>query len=143
MMNPKLFKFSTTIKVRNYEVDWQGIVHNLNYLFYLEVGRLEYLKNLGIKVDARTICGETKFVIFRNEITYKYSARFGQLLKVYTRISRINNSNFVFEGLIVDEEEGHVIAENRAVHVWLDRKTGRPVRVPEQIRKAWKKFEKS
>ncbi len=136
------FKFFTSIRVRNYEVDWQGIVHNVNYLLYLEVGRIEYIKNLGIRIDAHSICGDAKFVIVKNEITYRYSARYGQLLKVYTRISRINNSSFIFEGLIVDAVKGFIIAENRAHHVWLNKRNNRPVRVPEHIRKAWKKFEK-
>ena len=31
------FKHETQVKVRNYEIDWQGIVHNAVYLYYFEV----------------------------------------------------------------------------------------------------------
>ncbi len=75
------FKHKTSIRVRNYEVDWQGIVHNANYLLYCEVGRIEYLRDLGAKVDMQSINGSSKVVLVRNEIDYKSSARFDELLQ--------------------------------------------------------------
>jgi acyl-CoA thioester hydrolase len=140
-MNRTLFNTDTSIRVRNYEVDWQGIVHNANYLLYFEVGRLEYLKHIGVKINMKSIQGESKVVLVRNEINYKSPAKFDQLLKVYTRISKIKNSSFVFEGMIEDAENGFLIAENWAYHVWLNGKKDEPMSVPEHIRKAVEKFE--
>ncbi|MBI4417163.1 MAG: hypothetical protein HY563_00195, partial [Ignavibacteriales bacterium] len=49
--DPKLFGHRTELTVRNYEVDWQGIVHNAVYLLYFEMGRVEYLKQIGATLD--------------------------------------------------------------------------------------------
>src|SRR3970282_674932 len=99
-MDKSLFKFKNQVRVRNYEIDWQGIVHNAVYLLYFETGRIEYLKNLKVKIDMNNIQHENKVVLVRNEINYKSPARFDELLNVYTRISIIRNTSFTFESYI-------------------------------------------
>ena len=76
------FKHHTQVRVRNYEIDWQGIVHNANHLLYFEVGRVVYLGDVGIKVDINTIQHDSKVVVARNEIDYRSPARFGEVLDV-------------------------------------------------------------
>ena len=112
--------------MRNYEVDWQGIVHNANYLLYFEVARIEYLKHVGITLDINAIQNESKVVLVRNEINYRFPARFDNLLDVWTRISYIKDTSFAFEGLIVAASSMQVISENLAVHVWIDPETDEP-----------------
>ena len=140
-MDKALFKFSTEIRVRNYEVDWQGIVHNANYLLYFEVGRLEYLKHIGVKIDMNTIQGDSMVVLVRNEIDYKKSALFDDVLKIYTRLSYIKNTSFAFEGIIENAKTGDLISENVAYHVWLDHATNKPKRVSDGFRKLVKAYE--
>src|SRR5258706_6512702 len=105
-MEREKFKHTTQIRVRNYEVDWQGIVHNAVYLQYFEVGRIEYFKQLGMKLDIGSITSEAKIVLVRNDILYKSPARFDQALKVYSRISYIKNTSFAFEGFLEDTASG-------------------------------------
>jgi acyl-CoA thioester hydrolase len=140
-MKKTLFKHQMQLRVRNYEVDWQGIVHNGNYLLYFEVGRVEYLKALGIKIDLNSVQGDSKVVLVRNEINYRSSARFDELLTISTRISYINNTSFAFEGIIEDAASGKLIAENVAVHVWLEPVTGAPLTVPAHFREMVSSFE--
>ena len=135
------FRHSTRLRVRNYEIDWQGIVHNANYLLYFETGRIEYLQKLGIKVDITTIQGDSRVVVARNEIDYRSPAKFNEELEVLTRISYIRNSSFAFEGIIVESTSGRLIAENVSVHVWLDEKTGVPRRVGDEFRGLVRSFE--
>jgi acyl-CoA thioester hydrolase len=142
-MHKHLFKHSTQIRVRNYEVDWQGIVHNANYLLYFEVGRIEYLKQLGVKIDLSTIQNDSKVVLVRNEIDYKSSARFDDLLTIHTRISYIHNTSFAFEGIMESDAQQRLVAENIAVHVWLHPRTGEPVTVGDDFRRLVQKFEGS
>lgn len=137
------FKHHTQVRVRNYEIDWQGIVHNANHLLYFEVGRVVYLGDVGIKVDINTIQHDSKVVVARNEIDYRSPARFGEVLDVYTRISYIRETSFVFEGFIEDSASKRLISENVSVHVWLDHRTDRPLRVPEEFRKWVQRFEGS
>ena len=140
-MDKSPFKHKTELRVRNYEVDWQGIVHNANYLLYFEVGRIEYLKNLGLSIDLNSMRNDSKVVLARNEIDYKSPAMFDDALVIYTRISYIRNTSFAFEGIIEEATSGRRIAENLAVHVWLDPRTSEPTTVGGDFRKVVEKFE--
>ncbi|MEK7262995.1 MAG: thioesterase family protein [Bacteroidota bacterium] len=140
-MDRTTFKFASSLRVRNYEIDWQGIVHNANYLMYFEVGRLEYLQHLGVTVNMHTIQNDAKVVLVRNEINYKSPAVFNQLLTIRTRISRIGNTSFTFEGIIEEAETGKIIADGIAYHVWLDPQTDTATSVPEHFREIVRKFE--
>ena len=137
------FRHSTRIRVRNYEVDWQGIVHNANYLLYFETGRIAYLEQIGIPVNVDAVRGESRVVVARNEIDYRSPARFGDELDVLTRISYIRTTSFAFEGIIEAAPSGRLIAENVSVHVWLDGASGAPVRVGEVFRRLVSAFEGS
>lgn len=139
-MDKALFRHTYTLRVRNYEIDWQGIVHNGNYLLYCEVGRVEYLKHIGARVDLNTINGPSKVVLVRNEMNYKKPALFDEELTVLTRISFVRNTSFGMEGLLLNAR-GEVVAENVAFHVWLDPATDRPARVPDDFRNLVRTFE--
>ena len=140
-MDKHVFHHKTAVKVRNYEIDWQGIVHNAIYLHYFEVGRIEYLNTIGAKVDINTINNESNVVLARNEIDYRSPARYGDTINVYSRISAIKNTSFIFEGLLERGSNGEIIAENVAVHVWLNHKTNLPTPVPDDFRKLVQRFE--
>jgi acyl-CoA thioester hydrolase len=129
------------VRVRNYEVDWQGIVHNANYLLYCEVGRVEYLKQLGVKIDLASVNSTSRVVLVRNEVDYKSSAVFDDLLDVYTRVSFIRNSSFAMEGIIENAETHEQVCTNVAYHVWLDTETNTPTTVGNDFRKLIQEFE--
>ena len=133
-MDRSQFRHKIQIRVRNYEVDWQGIVHNANYLLYCEVARLEYLKHLGVTVDFKTVNGPSKVVVVRNEIDYRSPLRFDDLADVYTRVSFIRNTSFAMEGLVERAGTGELVSTNFAYHVWLDSRSNAPIPVPEEFR---------
>lgn len=135
------FKHTTQVRVRNYEVDWQGIVHNAVYLLYFEIGRVEYLKKVGARLDLNTIRGENKVVLVRNEVEYRAPLRFDDIVTVYTRISTIKNTSFVMEGILELESSKQIAATNTAYHVWLDPLTDRPKVVGDDFRRLIQNFE--
>jgi YbgC/YbaW family acyl-CoA thioester hydrolase len=110
-------------------------------LLYFEVGRIEYLKAIGVPITMESIVGDSRVVVVRNEINYRSSALFDHLLDVRTRISYINESSFAFEGLMEDAATGALISENVSVHVWLDGATGAPKRVSDDFRSKIRQFE--
>lgn len=142
-MNKAKFKHVTQLRVRNYEVDWQGIVHNANYLHYFEVGRIEYLRQMGAKIDMNAIQGESKVVLVRNEIDYKAPASFDELLNVHTRMSFIKNSSFAMEGILENSKTGDLVSTNIAFHVWLNPNTNKSKPVPDEFRRMVQQFEGS
>ena len=135
MMDLSKFKRKTQVRVRNYEIDWQGIVHNATYSLYFEVGRVEYFKTLGISLNQNSILTEFRVVLATNNITYKAPAHFDDFLDIYTRVSYIKNTSFGMEGLILDHKTGKVVAENVNVHVWLNPRTDKPILISDEFRK--------
>ena len=141
MLDKSRFQFKTQVRVRNYEIDWQGVVHNANYLLYFEVGRVAYLEHVGVKVDVNSIQHDAKVVVVRNEIDYRSPARFNDALDVHTRISFIRETSFAFEGILENVDTGVIVGENISFHVWMDHKQNRPMRVPDGFRSVIRKFE--
>jgi acyl-CoA thioester hydrolase len=112
------------------------------YLLYCEPGRVAYLQSLGLTINVDTIKWDSRIVVVRNEINYCAPAHFNELINVYTRMSYIRNTSFTFEGMLESAETGKRIAENISVHVWLDRESGQPARVPDAFRALVRDFEK-
>jgi acyl-CoA thioester hydrolase len=136
------FKHTHTITVRNYEIDWQGIVHNGNYLLYFEIARVEYFKAIGMKIDQRTIAGPVRIVIVRNELDHFSTATFDDRLTIYTRLTAVKNSSFVCEAVMVNLQSGIPVAKNVAILVWTDPQTGKSTPVPNEVRDLVEAFER-
>lgn len=140
-MERSKFKHTFSVTVRNYEIDWQGIVHNGNYLLYFEVARVDYFKQVGMDIDQRTITGKTKIVVVRNEFDYLQSATFGDILSIRTRIVSVNTSSIRCEAEMLLSETGMVIARNVCILVWLNPEKNISMPVPEYFRKKVEEFE--
>ncbi len=107
----------------------------------LRLGESSTFTQIGAKVDINTINFDSKIVLVRNEVDYRNPARFADALNVYSRISAIKNTSFIFEGMLERDSTGEIIAENVAVHVWLNHKTNAPTPVPDEFRKLVQSFE--
>lgn len=123
-MNAKDFIHKIQIRVRTFEIDSQGIVHNSNYLKYLEIGRVEYIRNLGYNIKLKGIFdGNRKIVVVHNSMDYKGFAFMDDLLNIYTRISWIKNSSFCFEQMIEKDDDKSVVLEGKGILVNLNSNT--------------------
>jgi acyl-CoA thioester hydrolase len=75
------------IRVKTFEIDSQGIVHNSIYLQYLEIGRIEYRRNYGYKILKNGMFNDgLKVVVVHNSIDYKSFAFADDELTIFTRI---------------------------------------------------------
>lgn len=136
------YKHKFTLRVRNFQVDSQGIVHNAIYLEYCEIGRVEYARELGIQILPTGIFYDgVKINVKRNEINYESPAMVDDQLDIYTRISYIKNSSFCFEHLIFHHETGRLLVTQKSIQVNLNSETNRPERLPEELRKIIIDFE--
>lgn len=138
----KKYKHKYRLRVRNFEVDSQGIVHNAIYLEYCEVGRAEYVRNMGFHLLISGLLDNgLKINVKRNEINYEAPALLDDLVDVYSRVSYIKNSSFCFEHLIINSRTGVLCSTQKSVQVNLNIQTGRPERLPDEIRKLISAFE--
>ncbi|MBL8000117.1 MAG: acyl-CoA thioesterase [Candidatus Kapabacteria bacterium] len=127
-------------RVRTYDVDRQGIVHNAVYLYWLEAARVEYFRAIGLPLDRESFVTKHRFVVAHAEIDYFYAAQFDDEYEIYTRIPWVKNSSFGFEQ-IIRLTDGRLLVKSSAILVHLNPATHQPERIQEAYRKLVKEFE--
>lgn len=128
-MNEQRNEFELELKVRDYEVDLQGIVNNAVYQHYLEHARHEFL--ISRNIDFSALHGQgNDLIVTRVEIDYKYPLKSRDKFKVTLRVKKEGPLKVIFEQTIVRLPDRKMIVEARVTGVCL--KDGRPVR-PENI----------
>lgn len=70
------YRFHIEMSVRDYEIDYQGIVNNANYLHYLEHTRHEFCKDAGLNFRAMHDSGIDP-VLSRADLHYLTPLRMG------------------------------------------------------------------
>lgn len=81
-------------EVRDYEVDYQGIVNNANYFHYFDHARavcLEKMFNLNIKKCAEN---NVNIVLIKTEVVFKVPLTYGQSFYVSSKFERISRFKF-------------------------------------------------
>ncbi len=136
--NP-IFHFNTEVRVRLPETDAMGIVFHGNYFTYLEVGRVDYLRNLKLSEGVRPI-KEFENVVVAAHLDFKSPARLDDCITIDVRTSEIKNSSFTFEFRLRNRSTNRVIAVGYTTHCAID-EAFVPIAVPEQFREAITAFE--
>jgi acyl-CoA thioester hydrolase len=96
-----LFKYKTTIETRFGDFDLMGHVNNAVYFSYMEIGRVKYWKQ-AIRWDWK----KTGVVIGNASIKYIVPIHLDDTIQMYVRTSRIGNSSFDLQYLIVKVKHG-------------------------------------
>lgn len=142
------FHFSTEIRTRLPETDAMGVVFHGYFFTYMEVGRSDYLRNLGLADSgdasqhgpARPI-RDFENLVAHASCSFRTPARFDDLLVVHVRIASMGRTSFRFVFRIVHKRENRLVAEGESVHVAIDDETWRPMPVPRAFREAVRAFE--
>jgi acyl-CoA thioester hydrolase len=127
------FPFQQRQRVRFGETDMQNVVYYANYLLYAEVGRVAYLRDLGLLYGDMTAKG-LDFTIGEASVRYRAPLRFDDEFDIKVRVGEIRHSSWAFE-YAVDRADGLHCAEMTTVQVMIDRSTLRATRIPEDLRR--------
>ena len=130
------FPFAHRQRVRFGETDTQGVVYYANYLLYAEVGRVAYLRALGIVYDRDFLGKGTDFTIGEARVRYRAPLRFDDEYDIKVRVGDIRHSSWAFE-YAIDRADGTHCAEASTIQVMIDRVTGRATRIPEDLRRVF------
>jgi acyl-CoA thioester hydrolase len=99
---------SISLKVRDYELDLQGIVNNSVYLNYLEHARHEFLDDMGVNFNQLHLDGYDAVVV-RSEVDYKQALKSGDSFTVKTFVEREGRLKIVFHQQIIRDEDEKVM----------------------------------
>lgn len=122
-----------SFRVRYAETDQMGVVYHGNYAQYLEMGRVEWLRDFGISYKSMEENGIMLPVISLS-VNYKKSAVYDDLISVETRLKKLPLVKIEFDFIIYNEKQ-EILATANTVLAFLDMKTKRPIKCPDYILK--------
>lgn len=122
-----------SFRVRYGETDQMGVVYYGNYAQYLEMGRVEWLRNLGISYKSMEENGIILPVISL-QIKYLKSAVYDDFITVATFLKKTPSVKIEFDYKIYNEAR-EILIEANTVLAFIDRSTKRPVKCPDYLLK--------
>ena len=120
-----------SIRVRYGETDQMGIVHHGNYPLYLEMGRTEWLRELGISYREMEESG-VMLPVISMILNYKKSARYDEVVKVKTQLKKLPTVKIEFDYTITNLQD-EILVEASTTLAFIDMKTMKPIRAPKYI----------
>jgi acyl-CoA thioester hydrolase len=126
-----MYNSQTTVRVRYAETDQMGYVYYGNYAMYFEVARVESLRQLGLTYKELENMG-IMMPVLEHTTRYKAPARYDELLTIRTTIKEKPGVRIRFFYEIYNEQQV-LINEGNTELVFIDMKTNRPCRAPQQM----------
>jgi acyl-CoA thioester hydrolase len=119
------------VRVRYSETDQMGVVYHGNYAQYFEMGRVEWLRNLGISYKWMEENRIMLPVVSLN-INYKKPARYDDLLKIKTIFKSQTSVKIEFDYEIYNEKE-ELLTIASSILVFVNMETARPTLPPAYV----------
>ncbi|MFH1190058.1 MAG: thioesterase family protein [Candidatus Omnitrophota bacterium] len=113
-----------------HDTDAGGVVYYGAYLKHLEEARTEYFRSIGVDLVEYAKNG-VLFPVVHIEVDYKCSAKYGDLIRVFTRPEKVGNASLDFTQEIKRGET--TLLKCKAVWACVNGNL-KPTRIPEDIR---------
>ncbi len=131
-LDGRLTGFGHCQKFRVYyeDTDFSGIVYHANYLKFIERGRSDYIRLLGVHhsdLDAPEHGERLAMAVRHMDINFIKSARIDDILVVETRVGEIRGARLVLDQQILRDKE--ILFTARVTVVVINRE-GKPRRLP-------------
>ena len=127
----KELHFDYTLRTRYAETDQMGVVYYGNYPQYLELGRVEWLRAIGLTYKEMEAEGIMMPVVSL-QIQYKKPALYDELITIRTKLKDLPSTKIEFDYEILNEK-GQLLSTANTILVFVDAKTFRPIRCPEKV----------
>ncbi len=108
-----------------------GVVYHGNYAQYMEIGRVEWLRSLGISYKSMEENG-IMLPVISLQINYKKSAVYDDLITVVTKLKKTPTVKIEFDYDIYNEKSELLVQAN-TVLAFLDVHTKKPVKCPDYL----------
>lgn len=123
--------YDLNVRVRYAETDQMGVVYHGNYAQYFEMGRVEWLRNLGVSYKWMEENGVMLPVVTLN-MNYKRPAKYDDLLTVRTIFKNQSSVKIEFDYEIYNEAN-ELLTTGYSMLVFVDVNTGKPVLAPKYV----------
>ena len=128
------FRHFYEMPVRWGDLDAFGHVNNVQFIRFLESGRVAYVEDvLGMPVGVGT--GEN-IILADLQCAFRSQLEYPGVVEVATRVSRLGSSSFDLTAAIYRRGEAQAAATSKGVLVWFDFDAQRARPIPEHVRRA-------
>jgi acyl-CoA thioester hydrolase len=129
---PNLKKYNEiNLRIRYGETDQMGIVYHGNYASFFEIGRTEWLRNLGITYKQMEEDG-IKLPVISLVVNFKKSVCYDDVIKVKTTLKKMPTASIEFD-YEIENEKGEIVTTGNTVLAFIDIVRNRPTRCPQHI----------
>ena len=108
------------VRVRYAETDQMGVVYHANYFVWLEVGRVEFLRQLGFSYRDMERNDACFIAVVDARCRYKAPARYDDEIIVRTHLKNVRESLVHFGYEVLRASDGLLLAEGETTHVVTD-----------------------
>lgn len=131
----------TTIRVRYADTDQMNVVYYANYFIWLETGRTEYFRQLGMpysEVEKNDIL----LPVTKAFCQYKSPARYDDIIRVVTTIASLQDVRIAFKYELFRQATNELLANGETEHAFVNRQ-GRPVVLKKHNPFLWKRLQEA
>lgn len=126
------FAHFQSLSTRWADNDIYGHVNNVTYYAYFDSTVNTYLINAGLDIHQ----GDTVAFVVSSQCQYLAPVSFPDPLEIGLSVARLGNSSVTYQlGVFLNGDE-KLCAHGQFVHVFVDRKTQKPVPIPAHLRAA-------
>jgi acyl-CoA thioester hydrolase len=111
----------TRVRVRYAETDQMGVVYHANYLVWFEVGRVEFIRQMGLNYRSMERDENAMIAVVEATARYKAPARYDDELIVRTTLAGVRGSIVRFRYAVVRAADELLLCEGETVHLVVGR----------------------
>jgi len=109
------------LRVRYQETDQMGLVYHSNFAIWFEVGRVEWLRQLGLTYRDMERSHDCYIPVVDLRCRYKAPARYDDEILVRTRLKNIRESLLRFAYQVLRARDLALLAEGETTHIVVNR----------------------
>lgn len=118
------------LRVYYEDTDFSGLVYHASYLRFLERGRTEWLRALGVNQSDAHAAEALAFVVRHMEIDFARPAKMDDILQVETRLKELGGASLTLSQRILRGDTALIMADVKIAVV----QNGAPKRLPLSLR---------
>lgn len=139
-MNKKDFKHNFPLDVRWSEADVLGHINNVEFLRYIEAGRVDYCSDvmdmiIGVGVKSGWILADIR-------CTYRQQVHYPCSLEICSSITKVGNKSATITAHLYRKGEADPVVTSEGVMVWFDYELQKTTTIPDTVRQQVAAYEK-
>jgi acyl-CoA thioester hydrolase len=105
------------VRVRYAETDQMGIVYHANYIIWMEIGRVEHCRTMGLRYKDMEAEG-VLLTVAEVKCRFSYPARYDDEVAIETVIVKAHPRIVIFNYVFKREADGKLLASGETKHVF-------------------------